>query len=116
MKHGIHGLVYLQIQKGLNTVTLVVLVFGISLIAPSSLSQDNDAFERPVKLKKKKKLKAQVVDIEGDVIEGDDQRPDLLTITNERKVDLDSFMYLRDNFHDFQRFDRKKRTGVSGRP
>ncbi|MBK7961148.1 MAG: hypothetical protein IPK04_08010 [Bdellovibrionales bacterium] len=53
--------------------------------------------------------KAQVLDFEGEVIEGESIRPDLFLQILTPDVNLDSIVYLRKDFNDFQRFDRNQK-------
>jgi hypothetical protein len=47
------------------------------------------------------KGKENIIDFEADVIEGDRQRPDLFLEIKGEDLDIESILYLRENFNDF---------------
>lgn len=53
--------------------------------------------------------KAQTLDFEGEVIEGESIRPDLFLQILTPDVNLDSIVYMRKDFNDFQRFDKNQK-------
>jgi hypothetical protein len=51
-----------------------------------------------------------VMDFEGDVIQGEKKRPDLFLDLKMSDVQTDDFLYQRADFNDFFKFDKKFRT------
>ncbi len=51
-----------------------------------------------------------VLDFEGEVIEGERRRPDLFLQMSIDNVKFDSLIYQRDDFNDYLEVDRKSRT------
>ena len=57
-----------------------------------------------------KKTEGNVLDFEGEVIEGERRRPDLFLQMSIDNVKFDSLIYQRDDFNDYLDIDRKSRT------
>lgn len=53
--------------------------------------------------------KGQVLDFEGEVIEGERKRPDLFLQISTKDLSFDSLLYLRKNFNDYHEVDKKSR-------
>jgi hypothetical protein len=53
--------------------------------------------------------KSQTLDFEGEVIEGESMRPDLFLQILTPDVNLDSIIYMRRDFNDFQKYDRNQK-------
>jgi hypothetical protein len=53
------------------------------------------------------------IDFEGDVIEGQKKAPDLFLQVEDQKLNLDSVLYLRQDFNDFHAVDSKQRPRVA---
>jgi len=53
--------------------------------------------------------KAKVLDFDDDLIKGEDERPDLLSLIGNKKIGINSIIYLRKNFNDFHKYDKKKK-------
>lgn len=51
----------------------------------------------------------QVLDFEGEVIEGERKRPDLFLQISTKDLSFDSLLYLRNNYNDYLEVDRKGR-------
>ncbi|MEK6773866.1 MAG: hypothetical protein AABY64_07990 [Bdellovibrionota bacterium] len=82
--------------------------------APEAL---NDAGPPPTKIQGSsksalapKKSEGNVLDFEGEVIEGERRRPDLFLQMSIDNVKFDSLIYQRDDFNDYLDIDRKSRT------
>lgn len=56
-----------------------------------------------------KSSQGQVLDFEGEVIEGERRRPDLFLQMSIENVKFDSLMYQREDFNDYLEVDRKSR-------
>lgn len=54
--------------------------------------------------------RGQVLDFEGEVIEGERRRPDLFLQMSIENVKFESLMYNREDFNDYLEVDRKSRT------
>lgn len=52
------------------------------------------------------KDKENIIDFEADVIEGDRQRPDLFLEIKGEDLDIESILFLRENFNDFFEISR----------
>ena len=52
---------------------------------------------------------ASTLDFEGDVIAGERRRPDIFLQTSAKNLSLDSIVYLRNDFNDFQVVDKTRR-------
>ena len=53
--------------------------------------------------------KPQVLDFEGEVIEGERKRPDLFLQLSSKDLNSDSLLFIRKNFNDFLEVDHKTR-------
>lgn len=53
--------------------------------------------------------KGQLLDFEGDIIEGESMRPDLFLQISTPDLDLDSISYMRKDFNDFHKIDRNQK-------
>lgn len=73
--------------------------------SPSTKSQDTHS-----KVSKKTTGSGNVLDFEGEVIEGERRRPDLFLQMSIDNVKFDSLIYQRDDFNDYLEVDRKSRT------
>lgn len=58
----------------------------------------------------------QVLDFEGDVIEGEKKGADLLLQTDTSQLSMNAVLYLREDFNDFHSIDRKKRPRLGAIP
>ena len=58
---------------------------------------------------KTRKSPEAVLNFEGDVIEGEKRKPDLFMQSNVQNLDLDSILYIRNNFNDFHAVDSQRR-------
>ncbi len=56
-----------------------------------------------------KSRNGQVLDFEGEVIEGERKRPDLFLQISTKDLSFDSLLYLRNNYNDYLEVDRKGR-------
>jgi hypothetical protein len=56
------------------------------------------------------KAKEQVLDFEGEVIEGERRRPDLFLQMSIEQVKFDSLIFQRDDFNDYLEVDRQSRS------
>ena len=56
-----------------------------------------------------KGAKSNVLDFEGEVIEGEKRRPDLFMQTNTQDLTLDNILYQRNDFNDFLSVEAKRR-------
>jgi hypothetical protein len=50
-----------------------------------------------------------VIDFEADLIQGESQRPDLMTQFGDRPMEIDSILYLRRDFNDLHQGDASRR-------
>ncbi len=73
--------------------------------APQAASAAPAAHAAPVA-----KGKEQVLDFEGEVIEGERRRPDLFLQMSIEQVKFDSLVFQRDDFNDYLEQDRKSRS------
>jgi hypothetical protein len=60
--------------------------------------------------------KADVLNFEGDVIEGEKKVPELFLQTDVQRLSLESVLYQRKNFNDFHSVDSKQRPRLSDPP
>ncbi len=58
---------------------------------------------------KKSKAPDAVIDFEADLIQGESQRPDLMTQFGDRPMEIDSILYLRRDFNDLHQGDASRR-------
>jgi len=79
--------------------------------APGSLKAPPPTKSQPPAEKKVgAKRSGNVLDFEGEVIEGERRRPDLFLQMSIDNVKFDSLIYQRDDFNDYLEVDRKSRT------
>ena len=77
-----------------------------SIPQPQTKSQTS----KPAPTAKKTGGSGNVLDFEGEVIEGERRRPDLFLQMSIDNVKFDSLIYQRDDFNDYLEVDRKSRT------
>jgi hypothetical protein len=80
--------------------TLLILVLLLGVVAVDSLAAE----------------KADVLNFEGDVIEGQKKVPELFLQTDVQRLSLESVLYQRKNFNDFHAVDSKQRPRLSDPP
>lgn len=78
---------------------LFAATFTLSLVLVSSAAT----------AQKKNREEGQILDFEGEVIEGERQRPDLFLQISTDELTFDSLLYLRPNYNDYVEIDRKSR-------
>lgn len=54
--------------------------------------------------------KEQILDFEGEVIEGERKKPEVFLQVSTKELDFGSLVYLRKNFNDYLEMDRRSRT------
>lgn len=101
-------------------VEVLVLFFGacsitfaqVDTLTNDSIPQPQTKSQpaRPAAAPKKATGSGNVLDFEGEVIEGERRRPDLFLQMSIDNVKFDSLIYQRDDFNDYLEVDRKSRT------
>ena len=85
--------------------SLILLFICLFYFSPLRLSA---AEGQPIKSTGKN-----VLDFEGDVIEGERKRPDLFLEMKTNDLNLDEVLYSRDHFNDFLTLDKNNRPGFN---
>ena len=57
------------------------------------------------------KAQSNILDFEAELIEGQSKRPDMFLQTEAQSLSLESILFLRKDFNDFQQVDRFRRPG-----
>jgi hypothetical protein len=63
----------------------------------------------PAFAQEKKDKSPAVIDFEADLIQGEAQRPDLMTQFGDKPMEIDSLLYLRRDFNDLHQGDASRR-------
>lgn len=99
--------------------TLLNAIIAATVLGLSNHAQADDvlppsiAEQAPVPAKNVGGKKPEVLDFEGDVIEGQKKAPELFLQLDVEKADLSSVLYDRRDFNDFHAIDSKRRPKFS---